>query len=71
MAFFVFGRFGGGWSPLASLKRERDMERIKSDAELAVKRVRERFGRHAAVVWSPPPEGTLQSESPSLASDDG
>lgn len=60
--FFVFGRFGGGWMPLASLKRETDLERIKSEAHLAIKRVRERFGRHAGVVWGPPPEGTFDDD---------
>jgi hypothetical protein len=58
MAFFAFGRFASGWWPLCSFAN--DLEHIKSEAQLAVRRVRERFGRHAAVIWGPPPEGTFE-----------
>lgn len=51
-AFFMFGRFGAGWIPFGRLN-----DKAKAEALLAIRRVTEKFGIEARVLYCKPPEG--------------
>lgn len=49
MAFFIFGRFGGGYMPFSRMN-----QKTREETKLAARRAREKFGVAVEIYYSAP-----------------